>query len=1579
MSSSQPEPPQCITCGSISSEGGEEPLQRCSRCHATRYCSRDCQKEHWAAHEVLCSAIHTLDKQEKEALFRRYDPITNKQKAKLVKLVGKKCLVSCQLNDVTERCLWDTGAQVSLISEQWLAKSHPTLGVRDVKELLEEYPGLNLEAANGSAVPFSGWVELELRVEHQGEPGEQPILQVPFLVSDGPLSDPIIGNNVVEAVVSEFPNADILHSLFPNTHRDKVEKIINAVQETAENTDVCSVSMMKKDALIPAGTTVKLWCKADAGHFDRRTPLLFEPDERQGWPEGLEVSEAIVSVPVGITSKVAVSVVNCSKHDIKLQNKTLLGRLTAVVSITPLPVSFSPFKVCLNTVDAPGDDDVSGEGAGATSAGQEEPVCKDGIPAVDLSGLTASQREQVEKVLYEERDIFLREDNDIGAIPDKMKITLTDDIPVQKRYNSVPKPLYPEIKAYIEDLLNKGWIQESQSNYSSPIVAVRKKNGELRLCCDYRELNNKTVPDRHPLPRIQETLDMLGGNSWFSLLDQGKAYHQGSLEEGSRRYTAFITPWGLYEWLRVPFGLTNAPAYFQRFMERCLKGLRDECAIPYLDDVIVFSKTFEDHLEHFKAVLKRLRENGVKLRPSKCNLFKREVNYLGRIVSEDGCRLDPKAIESVLCLKEKPPQTVGDVRHVLGLLNCFRRYIQDFSKIASPLFKLLHVPKDIELQEQQRSGRESKKTSGQLSSKSKVKWESEHQESLEALLQQLTQPPILAFPDYDKEFVLHTDASLLGLGAILYQRHEEGRLKVVAYASRSLSPAEKNYHLHSGKLEFMAAKWSISDAFRDYLYYAPQFTVYTDYNPLTYITTSAKLNATTQRWVNELSDFKFDIRYRPGRVNKDADTMSRLPLDIEKYIESCSQKVSPEEIMAIMAGATNQGDGGESWLVTCNAINMLQELELSANTGRKVVALNEELIRKAQEADPVLQRVFQLVNTGQKPVIAKEESANFKMWMKEVPKLSVSDTGVLRRKVDNISQIVIPPSLQPTVMEQLHDEMGHLATDRVHHLARERFYWPKMYDSIEHYVTKVCQCLKSKRPAKRFQAPLHEISSTAPFEMVSIDFVHLERASGGYEYILVIVDNFTRFCQAYATKNKSATTAAKKLYQDFMLRFGFPGRIHHDQGKEFENSLFRALQKLTGVDHSRTTSYHPQGNGQVERMNKTLLQMLRTLSDSQKSKWSESLNHVVHAYNCTKNDATGYSPYFLLFGRHARLPIDFLLQEDNVVATKSYKQEIAKWKGFMAEAYRLANERSTKSKRRHAQRRNKVPYVPLSVDDRVLVVNLREKGGPGKLRSYFEQDVYRVVEQVGESGVVFGVCKEKQPKGEIRVLHRNKLLPCDHLPLELPPDVLETIRRETAGSKKNQTKNVRFPEEEPSSEEDDGATYPSNIHEFVQDLVEQPEPSNPSSSAEEDLRAGDSDSGEDSDTTVAYEQEDDGDATLAYEEEQQASSTQSDTDEEEELPVRRTARVRRPPNTYTYEKLGNPSIKSIASLVPAYIDPIRRVILYCTAFDNLEDFCVAVPHLGGPKKAESTTLNPLAPTFVSKLEAGLISMSSLQN
>ena len=326
--------------------------------------------------------------------------------------------------------------------------------------------------------------------------------------------------------------------------------------------------------------------------------------------------------------------------------------------------------------------------------------CSQWDPDVELDEelLTADQVQQVRQMLREECQAFARDDMDVGCAPDlQLNLKLLNEEPVQQPYRSLPPPLYTEVKPkdYILDLLNKAWIKKSDSNYSSPIVAVRKKDNSLRLCIDYRALNKKTLASQRPIPRIQETLDRLMGNTWFSCLDQGKAYHHEFVKPECRALTAFITPWSLYEWVRIPFGLSQCPGAFQTFMEETLWDLRDKTCIPYLDDVLVYSPDLKSHLEAVRTVLRRLREKGIKLKPRKCVLFRKEVRFLGQLVSGKGTRMDPADLEAVVALKTRKPKTVGEVRHLVGLLGYFRKYIPNFSKTAKPLYELLTVNEKV--------------------------------------------------------------------------------------------------------------------------------------------------------------------------------------------------------------------------------------------------------------------------------------------------------------------------------------------------------------------------------------------------------------------------------------------------------------------------------------------------------------------------------------------------------------------------------------------------------------------------------------------------------------------------------------------------------------------------------------------------------------------------------------------------------------------------------------------------------------------------------------------------------------------
>ena len=502
---------------------------------------------------MLCQAISSLEERkcredrEKASVFASH--LSQQEHAQVVRLVGRKCTVKCVLNGVEADALWDTGAQVSIISRSWLKRCLPGCDIRNMTELLG-MDGLDLKAANGTDLPYEGWVELTFNLV---EDNVDHTVNVPFLVAKDSLDMPIVGFNVIEEITKYFEGdasagvhgslVDVLTSRLTVADRKKVEARVQLIKSEPV-TELAVVKSRKQDTVIPRGQSIVVSCRAAVGPVSK-IPFLFELDPDQSWPSGLDIPETEVTVAGGSTCRVYIRVDNLTKHDITLKGRTILGHLQQVKSFTPLEVKLKDeSSSSIHVVESPAADmpEPCADG-GSDISYEEQPGSY--IPDIDTGELTEEQRLVLRKMLLEEAESFSKTDDDVGRAEElQVDINFTDSVPVQRKYTAIPRPLYAEVKQYIEDLLNQGWIQKSKSAYSSPVVCVRKKDGTLRLCIDYRQLNSKTVRDSHPLPRVQDALESLGGNQWFSLLDQGKAYHKGLVSPESRHKTAFASPLG---------------------------------------------------------------------------------------------------------------------------------------------------------------------------------------------------------------------------------------------------------------------------------------------------------------------------------------------------------------------------------------------------------------------------------------------------------------------------------------------------------------------------------------------------------------------------------------------------------------------------------------------------------------------------------------------------------------------------------------------------------------------------------------------------------------------------------------------------------------------------------------------------------------------------------------------------------------------------------------------------------------------------------------------------------------------------
>ena len=763
--------------------------------------------------------------------------------------------------------------------------------------------------------------------------------------------------------------------------------------------------------------------------------------------------------------------------------------------------------------------------------------------------------------------------------------------PVRSGPRRIPPHLESEVKQRVQDMVEQGILEPSDGTWSSPVVLVKKKDGSVRICGDFRKLNRVCEVPAFPIPRIDTLLDSLGGNSLFSVLDLKSGYNQMSIRAEDRCKTSIALPFGLWQYRTCPYGLSGAPSSFARLLSLVLGDLAPADAVSYFDDILVFSDNFDMHLGRLEKVFRRLSAANLTLNLSKCKFFQSEITYLGHVVSSDGISPDPEKVSKV---KDWPvPMNEKALSQFLGLATYFKRYISDFAAIAAPLHHLTR--KGVEFH-----------------------WGTEAQVAFDALKTALCTAPVLKYPDFSpgaSEFVLDVDCSGSKMGAVLLQRDGQGE-RAVAFDSKSLSKSQRQYSVT--KKELLAAVTFVQQ-FRHYLL-GRKFTLRTDHAALQWLVNFRNPDGLLARWLEILGEFQFEIVHRPGRLHQAPDALSRRP-DPTKEASTQTDTVS-----------------SPSPPVRFPAARHVQSMWPS------------DFVRSAQDSDPAMAEVkVRLAGSTKRPSQSSMSEHALPYW-RQWARLRLID-GVLYRmfragpKEHDQLQLVVPPQLVPTVLGSLHDgpSGGHFNAAKLAKVARLRFWWPFLDRMVVEFCDQCRRCASRNSPTPRPCASMGQLSASEPMELVSMDLVtNLPETARGYKHMLVITDHFTRWVEAYPLPDEKASTIANVLVDEFISRFGVMKRVHSDQGRNFVGAVMKAVSELLGIQQSQTSSYHPMGNAMTERANRTILNMLAKFVE-QHSEWDKHLPMLMLAYRSQVHDSTGYSPFALMFGREPRLPAEVSL------------------------------------------------------------------------------------------------------------------------------------------------------------------------------------------------------------------------------------------------------------------------------------------------------------------------------------------------
>ena len=877
----------------------------------------------------------------------------------------------------------------------------------------------------------------------------------------------------------------------------------------------------------------------------------------------------------------------------------------------------------------------------------------------ELPGIPDHRDPKIRAILTKYKDVFK------ATLPQELPpdraishdIHTGDAAPVNINSYALSDEKLQEQAKQVSELLEKGLIRPSTSAWGFPVIFVTKPNGSWRMCIDYRALNELTSKNGYPLPRIQDLLDRVGTAKIVSKMDLTSGYWQVRMGAESIEKTAFNTIWGKYEWIAMPFGLCNAPATFQSIMNDALRPFLGRFVVVYLDDILIFSKTMEEHYEHLEKVLAVLRKHQLYAAPGKCEIAAERIEFCGFRIGGGQVSAVPAKVDMIVSWPR--PTNVREVRQFLGLATYYRRFIKDFAKICVPLHELLKEPDERLRKDKLRP----------------ISWSVACEWAFRRLKRLITTAPVLIQPDLTKPFVIETDASEWAIGMVLNQADENGKLHPVTFDGRKLSGAELNYPVQEKELLAIKEALRLWDR---YLENGTKTTVITDHSSLQYLQTTTTYSKRLARWVAEFQEYDLKIQYRKGEEAIIPDAISRRPDFIGE-------------------GPANVSNSLPVWDTTLAAISTEEERTVMKVPEKDWLAATEEYLdSKILPADKKLARAVE-------KFAPNLEYRDMKLPMKST---SVAHRQLVFAYEDGVCAPYLEPLFRRELLLRLHEEFGHLGYPGLNGAVRPRAWWPNMKKDVEDIAKSCPNCQVSQNPRKGLEREVarHMVENgIRPFERWGIDLIgRLPCTPNGNRWIITAIDYATGWVVAQAVPEATEEALGQFMHDQIFINYGAPREIVTDNGRNLLAGAVRYYIQLLGARHRTTTPYHPRTNGKVENFNGLLGRMLtKYLMNKPTKLWDLYLAQAVFAARVHEHSTTGFSPFYLVYGEQPRIPSD----DDDAMVAQPFAERLDVLQN-LNDARTKANElllnRAIKMGR---IRDSKVTKTSFQEDDWVLIRN----------------------------------------------------------------------------------------------------------------------------------------------------------------------------------------------------------------------------------------------------------------------------------